>query len=106
MIALSIYLDPTSKKLQSPHGKFKQLSSKFKIHYLPPDPERILEIYYFRVVASDEFEIEHQISGSQSHAPRHSITRSSVRENTAIFLRKLIMLQVCQEFCRMIICEN
>ena len=58
------------------------------------DPERLLEIYYFRVVASDEFEIEHQIPGSQSHAPRHSITRSSVRENTAVFLRKLIMLQV------------
>jgi hypothetical protein len=59
------------------------------------DPEKILEIYYFRVVASDEFEIEHQIPGSQTLAPRHSITRSSVRENTAAFLRKLIMLQEC-----------
>jgi hypothetical protein len=90
MIALSIYLDPNSKKQQP----WLDVLRCIKVLKCCPDPERILEIYYFRVLASDEFEIEHEISDYKSQTTRSNITRSSVRENTAVFLRKLIMLQV------------
>ncbi len=65
MIALSIYLDPTSKKLQSPHGKFEHLASKFEIYFFCHQiPKEFLKYTIFELLQATNLK-----SSIKSQAP-------------------------------------
>ncbi len=83
---MTIYLEPKSEQLQATPVSINTF--KMSIHFLRSDSDNFLEKYYFVVVSSNLIQIEHLIPGWRS------ITRGSVRENTDVFMRKLMMLQV------------